>query len=252
LAAIILIVIIGFVSIKRSEAVCTKISVKIFDSTGLNLLSEKELTREIDLTGGKVINKKVNEINISKIERKIRNLHAVKKAEIYINIDGELIAEIVPRIPIVRVCNKKNQQYYIDKEGFLMPVVEGHAVRLLVANGNISHRPKFDTIFNIYDKKHDKRIDIKTLRDIHLLAGFIRSNDFWDAQIQQIYINNDDEIEMSTLVGNQIVILGTIDNFEEKFRNLEAFYKKGLPTVGWGTYKEINLKYKNQVVCTKE
>jgi cell division protein FtsQ len=47
------------------------------------------------------------------------------------------------------------------------------------------------------------------------------------------------------------VVFGSIENYEEKFRNLEAFYKKGLPVSGWNLYKEINLKYKNQIVCTK-
>jgi cell division protein FtsQ len=252
LAGIIIVLIIGFVSIKRDEALCTKITVKILDSTGLNLLSEKEFAKIIDSVGGKIINKPVKEINISKIEKKIRNFYSVKQAEIYINIDGELIAEIVPRIPIIRICNKKNQNYYIDKEGYVMPLMGNKAIRLLVANGNISHKPRFDTTFNIYNRRYDKRTDIKTLRDIHILTRYIKSDPFWDAQVQEIFINNEDDIEISTLVGDQMVILGSIDNYEEKFRNLEAFYKKGLPTAGWGTYKEINLKFKNQVVCTKQ
>jgi cell division protein FtsQ len=132
-----------------------------------------------------------------------------------------------------------------------MPVSSKHPVKLVVANGNISHKPKFDSIVNIYNTKFDKRVDIKTLRDIHTLALFLKSKPFWEAQVQQIFINNDDEIELSTLVGDQIIEFGSIDDIEGKFRNLEIFYKKGLPSKGWGAYKGINLKFKNQVVCTK-
>jgi cell division protein FtsQ len=30
-----------------------------------------------------------------------------------------------------------------------------------------------------------------------------------------------------------------------------VFYKKAIPKVGWDTYKTINLKYANQIVCEK-
>jgi len=42
-----------------------------------------------------------------------------------------------------------------------------------------------------------------------------------------------------------------IYNIVEKFRNLKAFYLHKINSVGWNKYSIINLKYKNQVVCTK-
>jgi cell division protein FtsQ len=35
-----------------------------------------------------------------------------------------------------------------------------------------------------------------------------------------------------------------------KLENLKLFYQKALPKVGWERYSSINLKYKNQIVCT--
>ena len=37
-------------------------------------------------------------------------------------------------------------------------------------------------------------------------------------------------------------------------RNLEifkAFYEKGLNNVGWNNYTKINIKFENQIICTK-
>lgn len=251
LAGTFVVFIIGFVIFKQGESRCTKITVHISDSTGLKLFDEKEIIGIIDPNGNKIINRPVKEINIAQIEHKLRTKHSIKRAEVYMQINGELIVKTEPRIPLVRICNRQNQHFQIDKEGYLMPVSAKNINRILVANGNISHRPNFDTIINIYSRSFEKRVDIKTLRDIHILASFINSNEFWNAQIQQIYINDADEIEISTLVGKHLVVFGNIDNLEEKFRKLEAFYKKGLPIKGWDNYTEINLKFKNQVVCTK-
>jgi cell division protein FtsQ len=251
LSGALIVFIIVFVSTKRNNAVCTKITINISDTANLKLLDEKEILIVIEPSGRKIVGRPISEINISGLEKKLNKYLLIKSAETYINIDGEIVADIVPRIPIVKVYNRLNQNYSIDKEGFIMPVSTNNPIRIVVANGNISFKPRFDTIFNIYNKKYNNRLDIKTLRDIHVLASFIHSNPFWEAQVEQIYINTDDEIEISTLVGDQNIIFGSIENYEEKFRNLESFYKKGIPIAGWKAYKEINLKYKNQVVCTK-
>jgi cell division protein FtsQ len=35
---------------------------------------------------------------------------------------------------------------------------------------------------------------------------------------------------------------------EKKFENLRLFYEKGLPQVGWNTYREIDISYEDQIV----
>ncbi len=251
LSGIVLVLIIGFVSIKQRDAVCTKISINISDSADLKIIDNDFILSILESGNQKLIDKPIKEINISKLERKINNSNFVKHADVYMKINGELVVDVQARVPIVRICNRLNQHFQIDKDGYIMPVSAKNPIRIVVANGNISHKPKLDTIFNIYDHKYDKRIDIKTLRDIHILARYIYSKPFWEAQIQQIYINNTDEIELSVLVGNQRIIFGDIQNYEDKLRNLEAFYKKAMPIEGLNKYREINLKFKNQVVCVK-
>jgi len=97
----------------------------------------------------------------------------------------------------------------------------------------------------------DTTIKKTILRDIFYLVDYIRKNNFWSAQIDQIYVDNYDEIDLVPRVGNLMVHLGTIDNFEGKLKNLEVFYKEVLPEVGWNKYSIINLEYKDQIVCKK-
>jgi cell division protein FtsQ len=48
-------------------------------------------------------------------------------------------------------------------------------------------------------------------------------------------------------------VFGEAKDFEEKFEKLKTFYTEGLnKTDGWNKYSTINIKYKNQVVCTKK
>jgi cell division protein FtsQ len=59
-------------------------------------------------------------------------------------------------------------------------------------------------------------------------------------------------VELTPTVGSQQIILGKIENYKENLEKLRLFYEKGLSKVGWNNYSVINLKYKNQVVCTKK
>ena len=82
-------------------------------------------------------------------------------------------------------------------------------------------------------------------------ALFLQENDFWNNQIEQIYVNPDNEVELIPRVGNHRIVLGSFADFEEKLDNLRLFYEKAIPKVGWEKYSIISLKYKDQIVCTK-
>jgi cell division protein FtsQ len=83
------------------------------------------------------------------------------------------------------------------------------------------------------------------------MAKFIHNHPFWESQVEQIYLNKKGEYEIVPRVGAHLIKLGTYENYREKFRNLKAFYKKGLNNVGWNQYLIINLKYDNQIICKK-
>jgi cell division protein FtsQ len=98
------------------------------------------------------------------------------------------------------------------------------------------------------DKEKDKNFSIC---EIYELAKFIHNDPFWESQIEQIYRNDKGEYELIPRVGGHLILFGDYENYREKFRNLRAFYRKGLNNVGWNQYLKINLKYDNQIICTK-
>ena len=83
------------------------------------------------------------------------------------------------------------------------------------------------------------------------LAKFIHDDLFWSEQIEQINVVGPDEIELYPRVGQHIIELGSVDNFQEKLSRLRIFYREGLERVGWNKYKRISLAYDGQVGCTK-
>jgi cell division protein FtsQ len=120
---------------------------------------------------------------------------------------------------------------------------------VLVVNGNIHSPFKVGSPVNLLELEDDRWQ--KRLKDIYELSMFISQNELWEAHIEQVYINQSGEYELVPRIGPHIIILGEIDDYREKFEKLEIFYKEGLNRIGWNQFIKINLKYKDQVVCTK-
>ena len=79
-------------------------------------------------------------------------------------------------------------------------------------------------------------------------ALFLQENDFWNNQIEQIYVHPDNEVELIPRVGNHRIVLGSFADFGRRSWNLRLFYEKAIPKVGWEKYSIISLKYKDQIV----
>lgn len=193
--------------------------------------------------------KSVLDYNVLEIEKKINSNPAIKDAQVYKTIDGKIIVDVKQRKPIARIFTKTGS-YYIDENGELMPLSNHYTARLVVFSGEINEpfasRYKFS-----YDVMPDSLSSKTILDDIFKLSSYINKSEFWKAQIEQVHVNKQLEFELIPKVGNHKIVMGGVDHLENKFDRLMVFYKKGLSKTGWNEYSAINLKYKNQIVCTK-
>ncbi len=231
LSIIFMLITMGFVNREQRQISCTGVDIRInYDHK--NFFVEKgDILSMIAAKGIKLAGVPLSVINFEYIETLINTNPSIAKAEVYSTIAGEIKIDIVQRKPIIRIISDDlHMNFYIDENGRKMPLSSKHTSKVLIANGNIK---------------------TSMLDDLFKLAQYVDKNNFWKSQIQQIYINLDEEIELIPRVGRHKIIFGDVSDMDEKFKKLMIFYKKGLNYIGWNKYKTINLKYKNQIVCTK-
>nr|WP_294871213.1 cell division protein FtsQ [uncultured Pedobacter sp.] len=234
-----IIVLMSFVSIKKDTVTCTNIKILIPGAD--NFIEREEVDAILKQSQGVLIGKKLEQINLEEIEQKLKANPYIAFATVYADMNGVIHINVKQRQPILRVINASDQDFYIDRNGLKMPISPNFTASVLVANGKILEHfsGKVDTLIT------------KLAKDLYKTAFYIEQDTLWNEQIEQLIVDDKNDIQLVPRVGNQRIILGTADSLEVKMRNLRAFYDKAMPKVGWDTYKTINIKYTNQVVCEK-
>ena len=222
---------------QREAVCCQEIVVNINPKTP-KFLDEAEITDMIEKSGDMIIGSRLSSININKLETKLNsssslaNVQIIKKVESKgLSFRGKLVVTLDERTPIVRIKDS-GEDYYMDMEGNKIPVSPKYVERIMIASGTIP--------------------DLETQAGLLKMADFVNRDDFWKAQIEQVFVQKNGELLLLPQVGDYLIEFGKPEDWATKFRNLKAVYQQGFKTMGWSKYSLISVKYRNQVVCTKK
>jgi len=243
-------VILGFALVEQREVKCTALTVSLSDENLYGFISVKEIEKLVINQFDSFKGQSVDSLDIELLERKLELNPYIKRANVYTTVQGELLVEVDREEALIRIINKKNESYYLSRSGKPLPRTQNYTPHVVVASGHINDSyvklKANDTISLLSDEGNHK-----ILKQLFHLAEALEVNQYMSIHIKQIYINSDGEIELIPEDGRFVILLGDVDDVEIKFENLLAFYQAGLPKVGAGNIDVVNLKYINQVVCSK-
>lgn len=226
----------AFTSINSKEVKCTSIEFSFNEKDQIKA-NTNELMQLIRSADSKILSKTMNKINCEEIEAEVKKHKAVRKAEVYKIIsreDGEYKGHIVVKIkhrkPVLRVLSESGN-YYLDREGNRVPVSPNYSANVMVVTGRVSE-------------------DFAREQILPFIL-FLEDDDFWNAQIEQLHVEQSGDVLITPLIGDHIIELGSMENYEAKLRKMRAFYDQVLIKSGWKKYRFISLKYDNQVIAKK-
>lgn len=215
----------------RQDMSCKSLQVVVKDSLEKHFISESDLVGLLKKKQLDPRNKPMKSINTELIEEELLKNEMISDIQAYKTPSGIIKLEVIQKMPILRILSA-NGNYYVDNQGTTMPISSRYVAYVPVVSGYV-----------------EKSFAVS---DLYKFALFLQENEFWNDQIEQIYVHSDREVELVPRVGNHRIMLGTLDGFEEKLEHLKLFYEQAIPKMGWEKYSMINLKYKNQIVCTKK
>lgn len=190
---------------------------------------------------------KASGLSTAELEKAVEEIASVKNAEVYRRINGEVSIEIEQRVPVCRIHDLSGSQYYLDETGEPFPVSKTYTARVPLVNGNLNEpyaarRDKMDS---------DSVKKISRLDDVAVLFKSIRKDPFRSALVEQVWVAENGDFELVPKIDDHLILFGDTTEMDGKFNKLKIFYEEGLNTKGWNTYRTVNLKYKNQIICKK-
>ncbi len=234
------VVLLGAAISLRNNKRCKGVEIQISGAQNNFFIDKNEISSILEkICGGDPSGKTLGSFNLALVENTLKKNQWIKNAELFFDNNEVLKVEVTEREPVARVFTKTGNSFYIDSALAVLPLSDKTSARVPVFS-DFAGRPDALT-------KNDSLV----LTDTRNIGSYILNDPFWMAQIDQVDITPDRTFEMIPKVGNQVIVFGNADNYEEKFKNLLTFYKQVATKVGWNTYSKINVQYKNQVVAVK-
>lgn len=230
---------IGFVGKKQQDKVIKNIDIRIDNPYDSYFIDQNDLMNLITENGTQNIRGTgFNELPLKEIEKRVKQHRFVQRAEVYKDLQGNLVVNAYQSVAIARVVQTDGPDAYISNAGKILPVSDKFTARVMVIGGDYTKKLVRNDLTN--DSTSNKIFD---------LLKFILADDFWSIQVAQLDIDRNGEITFYPQVGKQLIEFGKAEDIEVKFKKLEIFYKEILPEKGWNAYSRVNLKFNDQIIC---
>lgn len=170
-----------------------------------------------------------NTQSLKTIEDALNENEMIAHSEVFVDVDGKLHAEVTQKTAIARVMNG-TESYYIDTKGNKMPLSKQFSAHVPIVSGQIKQKNKA-TFAGLLNK--------------------IFNDPFLKTTITGIQINPDQSLILTVRDYNYVIEFGSLKEIDRKLDNYKAFVHYSKNDTIIDDYKKINLRFTEQVVCTK-
>lgn len=188
-----------------------------------------------------ILGRDIGSLPMKDLEDLLEKEPLIDRADVFVDATNTLKVEVMQREPFVRVMENSGNSYYVDRKGVAFKTSRHYSPRIHIVTGYL---PPFRTdLMGTETYKFNQAFK---------LVEFISKDELWNAMIEQIYVDEFGEFRLIPKVGDQQILLGSVDDMKDKFENLKIFYVEGLAYEGWTKYSLFNLKVKGQVIAERK
>ncbi len=221
---------------------CKNLIISIEADSGARFLNQTDIQMLLTENGGDpLMGSRLDEVALSDLESRLKRNKLIRKCQVFRDLKGNIVVDVEQEKPLARwIMASRNGEwrntegYYISEDGVFFPLSESYSARTLLISGLFFTKSK-----NLRTKKGQAIME---------LMRFLSQDPFWKAQIVSLDADKDGEVFVKTVMGDQLVELGTAENYEAKLSKLRVFYDSVLMK-DWSRYSRISVKFQDQIVC---
>jgi cell division protein FtsQ len=226
----------------EGSILCKEIDVKINNSEVAKLITVGDIRRMIEQSKVAGKGRPLDDEVIRKTAKLVASQSYVKNTTVYQTGDSVLHVELEQRIPVLRIMTPSGS-CYLDNAGIAFPVSARYSYDVPLTTGKIRLPAAGKTLS-----------DPVFARNLLEFADFVARVPFWNAQIQQIDVDENRNVEFVVCSDNHLIRFGQLQGYEEKLNNLLTFYKEVNPyyrNANEARYTVLDLRFRKQIVAVK-
>ena len=239
LGAGILVLLIAAIN-KKNGRTCNGYEIQV-NAGNTRFIGKKEIA--VLLTGNgteKIVGKTIVSFDLRRLEERIKKNIWIRNAQLFFDNNAVLKVRVTQREPIARIFTVGGNSFYLDSSGVQLPLSDKLSARVPVFTSFPSERIR------------SQGPDSSLIGQIRKLGGYIFTDPFWMAQIEQIDITPLKKFEIIPVIGNHYVEFGDGNDCVGKFHRLFIFYKEVMAKTGFEKYCKVDVQFSGQVVATKK
>ena len=217
-------------SAQNDDSPCQVVDIVVNDSLQRQFVDTDALELFLQRNGYFPAGKRMSEVDCHAMEQCLLKHDMVRTASCYKSPFQTVYIRVTQRIPMLSVVSD-NGCYYVDTDRRVMPAREKIQVEVPVFKGNVSSRAAVEEYFDFVE--------------------WLNDNHYWRALIKEVQVKNPKYLVLNQNGHSAKIILGPLDNYENKLNKLKKLYTKGLDQIGYPDYREYDLRFDSQVVGRK-
>lgn len=211
---------------------CEAVTVEVKTETGGEplFLTGDRITDELARRGIQLCGKRLDSIDLRKIERTLLSMPIYKRAEAFIAPSSSSVQiRLTEKHPLYIVQEASGKSYYVTQ-----------------GKGTITVNPTFAAYLPIVSGAVDLKMATGPVYD---LMTALREDPYFTDYFGQVYVDETDGIVLIPRIGTTRVIMGRESNWSEKLRKWRIFAESVLPKRGMNAFSYVNLDYGTQIIA---
>ena len=215
----------------RKKVRCTGVSICVTDSILNNFISASDVKKYLDSEYGTYVGCRIDSVDLHSIETILNSKTAVLSSDAYVTPDGLLNITIEQRKPAVRFVGRSGG-FYADENGETFPLQNTFASYVPVIDGYIP--TERDSVY---------------IRNVVKLVGYLEKAPRWKNKIVQMSADSTGNLTLVPREGQEKFLFGQPEDIEQKMERMQMYYSHIVPEKGSKSYKTVDLRYTDQIIC---
>lgn len=211
---------------------CQAVTIEVKTETGGEplFLTGDRITDELARRGIQLRGKRLDSIDLRKIEHTLLSMPIYKRAEAFIAPSSSSVQiRLTEKHPLYIVQEPSGKSYYVTQ-----------------GKGTITVNPTFAAYLPIVSGAVDLKMATGPVYD---LMTALREDPYFTDYFGQVYVDETDGIVLIPRIGTTRVIIGRESNWSEKLRKWRIFAESVLPKRGMNAFSYVNLDYGKQIIA---